>query len=461
MMKIVRTLFSCLFAILLQVEGHACTMVLVSGSATVDGRPLMFKNRDSSSGYLVEMEIVRDEGFAYLAQFHKSDGERFGPWGGFNEKGFTIANTLTYNVTAASFNENNVVMDRALTTCETVDDFKSLLDLMMANKPLEVKANYGVMDALGNLAFFEVWANGYAIYDANDPEVAPDGILVRTNYSFSGTSNNRVGEDRYAIASNYMQSFSGEQVDWHDLLQGLPRLLVNKNGTNLCNRAPLSIENETPVTLDGYIPRNITTSAMLIQGVKDGESPLLTVCWSMTGPPLATVAVPCFLTSDDELPAKIVAADNDKSWLCDKGRVLKEFIYTYPQNSKMIDLSKIYNQEETGIMQRIWGLEEEVINRGDSLIEEARLAGELTPSAWHAYCEWLDPYLEDAYDQAFVDLWKAGDVNQDNHVDVVDVSYLVNIILSVSKTTSTADVNGDELVNVTDISKLVNIILGF
>ena len=452
-----KTFLLCLFALLLLLEGHACTMVLVSGSATADGRPLMCKNRDSAEGYNVDMRIVRGEGYTYLAQFHYAEGNRVGPWGGFNEKGFAISNTLTYNVTAAGTDGNSLTIEKALLSCETVDDFKEMLDSMLNVAPLKVKANFGVLDAHGDAAFFEVWATGYQKYDVNDPEIAPDGVLVRTNYSLSGSTSNRVGEDRYTIASNYMNGLS-EGVNWRDLLQ-LSRLLVNKKGTNLCNQAPQTFQNEKALTLDGYIPRNVSTNAMLIQGVKEDESPLLTVCWSMVGTPITTVAVPTFLTSDDELPSKVLA-DGGKAWLCDRGRVLREFVFAYPQSAKKIDLAKLYNKEGTGIMQIVKGIEEEVLDRGEALIAEAREAGELTPSAWHAYCEWLDPYLEGAYDSAFAFLWKRGDVNQDNHVDVTDVSVLVNILLRKSNPTSSSDVNGDKGINVTDVSNLVNIILG-
>lgn len=459
MMTKLKTFLPFLFAFLLMLDGQACTMVLVSGRATPDGRPLMFKNRDSSDGYKVEMRIVRGEGFTYLTQFHYSGGNRVGPWGGFNEKGFAIANTLTYNVTSvdAGIGSNSFIMERAMLTCETVDDFAEMLDSLQNVGPLNVRANYGVLDVQGDAAFFEVWADGYEKYDVNDPEVAPDGMLVRTNYCLSGSTSNRVGEDRYAITSNYLQGLSGE-VNWRDLLQ-LSRLLLNKKGVDLCNQAPLTFQDEKTVTLDGYVPRNISTNAMLVQGVRTGESPLLTACWSIVGTPLTTVAVPCFLTSDDELPSKVMAVAGH-SWLSDRGRVLRELVFAYPQSAKKIDLAKLYNQEETGIMQIIKGIEEEILNKGEALLDEARAAGELTPTAWHGYCEWLDPYLEGAYDNAFAFLWKNGDVNQDNHVDVADVSLLVNIVLSKAKPTSSSDVNGDEGVNITDVSRLVDIILG-
>ena len=54
-----------------------------------------------------------------------------------------------------------------------------------------------------------------------------------------------------------------------------------------------------------------------------------------------------------------------------------------------------------------------------------------------------------------------GDVNGDEHVNVTDVTSLVNMILGVTiKNDYTADVNGDGKVNVSDVTALINRILG-
>lgn len=55
-----------------------------------------------------------------------------------------------------------------------------------------------------------------------------------------------------------------------------------------------------------------------------------------------------------------------------------------------------------------------------------------------------------------------GDVNQDNYVNVSDVTLLVDIILGNSGTTDldTADINDDGTISVADVTSLVNIILG-
>ena len=55
----------------------------------------------------------------------------------------------------------------------------------------------------------------------------------------------------------------------------------------------------------------------------------------------------------------------------------------------------------------------------------------------------------------------AGDVNNDERVNVSDVSALINMILgSTAMDQSRADVNGDGRVNVSDVSALINMILG-
>ncbi|MCR5315539.1 MAG: hypothetical protein K6E52_06560 [Bacteroidaceae bacterium] len=62
-------------------------------------------------------------------------------------------------------------------------------------------------------------------------------------------------------------------------VQNMPRYLVHSNGTVLYDNAPATWDYETPTDFDGFIPRHSSTNAMLIQGVRAGESHLLTVCW--------------------------------------------------------------------------------------------------------------------------------------------------------------------------------------
>ncbi len=177
----------------------------------------------------------------------------------------------------------------------------------------------------------------------------------------------------------------------------MPRYLAHSNGTVLYDDAPATWDDETPTDFDGFIPRHSSTNAMLIQGVKAGESPLLTVCWSITGPPVATVAQPLFITPHNLLPAK---AEN--GWLSERGQALKGVIFPYQENTtKVVDLSKLYNREGSGIMQRILSIEAEIIERGSSLIVDARQSGALSEASLADYYSWLDGYIEREYEYHF------------------------------------------------------------
>ena len=102
-------------AFLVCAEALSCTVIIASSSATKDGRPLLFKNRDSSSAYMLEMRVENGNGFKHMAQYALSDGNWMGPWGGFNEEGFCIVNTLSYNFSGAELaSMNNQMIDMAL-----------------------------------------------------------------------------------------------------------------------------------------------------------------------------------------------------------------------------------------------------------------------------------------------------------------------------------------------------------
>ena len=395
-----------------------CTIVVVAGSATDDGRPLLFKNRDSSNAYMVAMRIEQNSGFKFIAQYVIGSIYSEGPWGGFNEKGFCIANTISYNYSGATYAElNSVVLGRALAECETTDDFEKLIDGI--EKPMDIRANYGVIDAHGHAAFYEVGPNGYTKYDANE---APDGILIRTNFSYAGDTDRKVGEDRLAAAHRFMDDAKlYEQVNARHILQELPRYLVKGDGTSLYDSAPATWDDEAKTDFEGFIPRYSTTNAMLIKGVKTDEDATLTLCWTMVGPPVATTAIPLFLTPGNILPEKSTATDGD-AWLCRMGQDLKTVLFPYEEEdkSKFIDLSKLYNGEETGIMQRIVRIENEIISQSSGMIEDAYTEGALSEDALKDYYAWLDNYLEEQYKANFGDIITSivSPYQDKNHQDV-------------------------------------------
>ncbi|HDP76004.1 MAG TPA: hypothetical protein ENN49_09070 [Bacteroidales bacterium] len=82
--------------ILLAAQAFACTTAIISGKATPDGRPLLWKHRDAND---FNNKIVFEAGarFRYLALINSNDPERQA-WAGANSAGFAIMNSASYNI---------------------------------------------------------------------------------------------------------------------------------------------------------------------------------------------------------------------------------------------------------------------------------------------------------------------------------------------------------------------------
>lgn len=159
-MKQFLTISACVLAALAPLCARPCTSAIISGSLTPDGKPILWKNRDTSaSDNKVEYMAPQHPGeLAYVALFNSSDTRCEQAWIGVNECGFAVMNTASYNlkaddVPASDMDREGYVMAHALRHCRTVDDFADLLENLP--KPLGVEANFGVVDAEGNGAYFE------------------------------------------------------------------------------------------------------------------------------------------------------------------------------------------------------------------------------------------------------------------------------------------------------------------
>ena len=165
-------------------DTSACTSVIISGRLTQDGRPLMWKNRDTSNPYNCVV-YQQGERYGYVAVANSNTARHpRSVWMGVNERGFAIMNTQSYNLAepddTLGSKANGAILKRALEICETVEDFKTLLDTLP--HPLYATTNYGVIDAKGGAAYFETGHNGYQLFDVNDTLNCPKGYIARANY---------------------------------------------------------------------------------------------------------------------------------------------------------------------------------------------------------------------------------------------------------------------------------------
>ncbi|MGB8357892.1 MAG: hypothetical protein WCD55_04675, partial [Bacteroidales bacterium] len=168
----------------------SCTTFIISGRNTPDGKPILYKHRDT--GTLDNaIAFFSDGKYQYIGIVDSKATWKSEVWGGYNSAGFAIMNTAAYNNntgdTTKLTDQEGVVMKMALQNCATLADFEKMLSDLP--KPLGVDANFGVIDASGGAAYYETGNYGFKKIDANDPALAPNGYLIRTNFSFTGTVN--------------------------------------------------------------------------------------------------------------------------------------------------------------------------------------------------------------------------------------------------------------------------------
>ena len=82
-----------------------------------------------------------------------------------------------------------------------------------------------------------------------------------------------------------------------------------------------------------YIPRYLTSSAVVIQGVKPWESPLNTVVWAAVGYPDSALMIPVPVTEKDHIPAGFKrTSDNELCESCELSLKIKEDIFPEGKN---------------------------------------------------------------------------------------------------------------------------------
>ncbi len=345
-----------------------CTTAIVSGRATPDGRPLLWKHRDSG----FEQNVIRyftDGRYRYMALVNASDTLGLEVWAGVNEAGFAIMNSASYNL--KSPDDSTKLKDRegklmklALRFCKTLADFETLLDTLP--KPLGVESNFGVIDAHGGAAYYETDNFHFTKLDVNDPRLAPNGYLIHTNYSFTGRLNKGYGYIRYQMAEQlFNQALATNALTPQFILQKVSRCL--KHGLTAVD---LTQSPQNFVPFIDYIPRKSSVASIVVKGVASEENPAKSVMWTVLGFPLTTVALPLWVANMENLPAILLPGKDHLAPLCKAGLQLKERCFPIQRGSGpyYLNLPVVWNAKGTGITQKIlkW---EKVIFEQNALLE--------------------------------------------------------------------------------------------
>lgn len=292
--------------------GEECSVGVAHGKATVDGRPLLWKNRDAQKRDNV-VTAFHDGRVPYVGICDA--GGTSGVWGGANAAGFCIMNSVSRDLPQGSKKGpgNGGFMKLALMRCTTVEEFETLLK-ETNESGRTTRANFGVIDAHGGAAFFETSHREYHRFDA---EKSPNGILVRTN--FATTADGKGGRERFARASALCKAIPRGKLDHAFLLQQFCRDL----------QPPKSAADGGDDRQDvrETLHRQTTVAAMVFHGCKPGEGTAGTTMWAVVGQPLFAPAVPCFPVLDQVSP---LLAGDPKSRLCNLALELQGAFYDVP-----------------------------------------------------------------------------------------------------------------------------------
>ena len=279
--------------------GEECTIAVLTGAATPDGRPILWKNRDAAN-LNNEVAYFTDGTYRYVALINA--GDTGNAWIGVNERGFAILNALSYNLpdTYQGGITNGILMKRALQTCATVGDFKDLMVQTNASGR-ENPANLAVIDAMGGAEIYEAgnftfralrrrrtrrWRRWASSCGRTSP--SPPTRAVPTPGATTG-------------AADLVKDAVADSVGGRRLPPAIGRAGPAGDRPRSRTRSPMRARRRAGRIAVGYvntnntINRRTTVAGGAIHGVLPGEDPLLSTFWSVLGQPIFAIPVPVWV----------------------------------------------------------------------------------------------------------------------------------------------------------------------
>lgn len=395
-----RLLLSTLVLLGMLLPGLACTSAVISGKATPDGRPLLWKHRDTGD---LENKLVFIEGSKYdlVGVANTNDTLSTQIWMGANEVGFAIMNTASYNLNEGQTcdvpdDQEGLFMRAVLEVCADISEFEAFMDSSQGEWGLA--ANFGVIDANGGAAYYEKGYYDYKKYDVTDPKLAPEGYLIRTNFSMSGTEDKGYGFIRHDVTSDLFSKQEKISIDFI-LGEATRNFKHGLLGYDLRNGPrPKDREDEKYVLFQDYVVRRYSASTLLIQGVLPEEDPLLTTLWTVLGWQPVTMVTPVWVRSQDLLPSLVTSDAGAIAPINEAGLELKKSIFPIHRGNGQDYLlhSTLTNQAGTGVMDVVLPAELRVVAKGKDLQEKWRKRG-VKEKDLKKFNKWLEKYIRSVY----------------------------------------------------------------
>ncbi len=342
-----------------------CTIGVAAGSATSDGRPMVWKTRDYSSA--PNNEIKYNTSFKYKFISVSNAGSATYSWMGLNEHGFAIVNSLSSDLSKGSSGPSNgAFMRDVLGNCRTVAEFRHYLD-STNRSGRQTHANFGVIDSTGVAAIFETSGSQYWEYNAAD---ASHGYVIRTNFSMTGGGSS--GVERYNRSSDLIAGFyAGDSLNVKSIL----RYQMRDFSDFQSNPVDVPYKNRwSPSIPYGYINtsksicRSSSVSTAVIHGVLPAEKAGLSTLWSILGQPASAVALPYWpvVNTPPEADGENTAP------LCDISRQIRSALFDYNADGDFINTFKLKDGNGAGLWSCTFPFEDSVLVTTASFLDSLR-----------------------------------------------------------------------------------------
>ena len=354
-------------AILASRDSQECTTAIFTGASTADGRPILWKNRDTDQ-LSNKVVFVDDKPFSYLGVVNADDADGRMVWAGVNAAGFAVANSVAYNLPQKSGETadlEGIIMSDALRTCVTVADFEKYLSRNLG-PDLGSRANFLAMDAKGGAAIFETHNHGFTRLDA---AASPTRYLANTNFSRSGPADQGSGYLRFERETALLEATKPASITPEWVLQiaarDLGHALLSHPSREELKKLPA--DRPTWIHTNYTINRASTASAVVIQGVKPGEDPSRTTMWVALGEPVCSLAVPLWVAAGTPPSA---VWEGDHAALTTESLRIKDLLRPLKakERREYANLARLDNAAGTGWLPKLLAAESDSLNQAAALL---------------------------------------------------------------------------------------------
>ena len=339
-----------------------CTTAVISGQAAADGRPILWKNRDSDD-LSNKVVFVKEAPYSYLGVVNADDPSGRRVWTGLNRAGFAIMNSVAYNLPQKSSEAQDLegfIMADALRTCRTVDDFEGYLKANLG-PDIGSRANFGVIDAEGGAALFETHNHGYVRIDAG---ASAEKYVANTNFARSGKEGQGKGLVRFERETDVLKRAPAGKLSVSFILQQASRDLGN---SLLGFPEPEEWQRLPPqpprlIFTQHTINRAWTANCVVVHGVAKGADTCEAMMWIIPGEPVCGIAVPLWVESE-EVPAEL--SEGSPVPLYAETLRLKGILRPYQDDERLdyLDLTRLDNSSGSGWLPRFLAEERSILDR--------------------------------------------------------------------------------------------------